>query len=105
REGPCVIIASHGMMVEGTGSYLLGRAILTSGDERHAIFLCGYMDPRSPGFRLLHHGSQPIIDYGENDRVTRTIPPERIASFSLTSHASFEELLEVADAVPRRSVV
>jgi hypothetical protein len=93
------------MMVEGTGSYLLGRAILTGGEERHAIFLCGYMDPRFPGFRLLHHGGQPVIDFGENDRVTRTIAPERIAGFSLTSHASFEELVDVADAVPRRSLV
>src|SRR5262249_17380898 len=61
--------------------------------------------PRTPGFRLLHQGAQPEIDYGENDRVRRTIPAENIARFPLTSHASFEELTEVADALPRRTLV
>jgi Cft2 family RNA processing exonuclease len=105
QRGPCLIIASHGMMVEGTSSYLLGRAILTGTDERLAIFLCGYMDPRTPGFRLLHHGHHEVIDYGENDRIRRTIPAERIAGYHVSSHASFEELLQVAQAVPRTNLI
>ncbi len=103
-DGPCVIVASHGMMAEGTSSYLLARAILTSGGSKHGIFICGYMDPRTPGFRLLHRREQPVIDLGENDRVPRTIPAENIAYYSISSHASFEELVELADTVPTKTV-
>jgi len=72
------------MVVEGTNSYLLGRAILTSGDPRHAIFICGYVDPRTPGFRLYEQRHLLDIKLGERDSVPRTIPPERIKRFSLT---------------------
>ena len=104
-EGPCVIVATHGMMAENTGSYRIGRAILTSGDPRHAVFLCGYMDPRTPGFRLHHQAALGEVEYGTGDRVTLTVPHESVGRFSLSSHASFEELVEVADRVPRKTLV
>lgn len=104
RRSPCVVIASHGMMAEGTGSYLIGRAILAGDDPRHAIFLCGYMDPRTPGFRLRHQCDQSVIDFGPSDLITRNIPPDRIQFHRLTAHASYEELVEVASRVARRSV-
>ena len=100
----CAVIASHGMMTEGTGSYLIGRAILGNDDQRHAILLTGYMDPRSPGFRLIHQKHEAIIDFGPGDAISRRIPPERIQFFRLTSHASYEELVEVALSVPSQSV-
>src|SRR5262249_4316670 len=103
--GPGIIIASHGMVAEGTTSYLFAKAILASGDERHAIFICGYVDPRMPGFRLREQAKRDVIELGENDSVQRTIPSERIRAFSLTSHASFEELLDVAQAVPKKSLI
>jgi len=101
---PCVVIASHGMMTEGTGSYLIGRAILRNDDQRHAILLTGYMDPRSPGFRLSHQKNEAVIDFGPGDAITRRIPSERIQLHRLTSHASYEELVEVALSTPKRSV-
>jgi Cft2 family RNA processing exonuclease len=104
RKAPSIIIASHGMMAENTGSYFIGRAILTGNDSRHSICLCGYMDPRTPGFRLRHQREEPLIDYGVGDPVSRTIPPERIQFFRLTAHASYEELQEVAHSVPKQSV-
>ncbi len=104
QKAPCVVIASHGMMTEGTGSYLIARAILASADPRHAIFLCGYMDPRTPGFRLRFQRDQPIIDFGPGDPITRSIPPERIQFHRLTAHASYEELVDVVWSIPKRSV-
>ena len=100
----CVVIASHGMMAEGTGSYLIGRAILGNDDQRHAILLTGYMDPRSPGFRLSHQRGEAVIDFGPGDAIKRRIPSERIQFHRLTSHASYEELVDVAVSVPSRSV-
>lgn len=101
---PSVIIASHGMMTENTGSYLIGRAILTGGDPRHAIFLCGYMDPRTPGFRLRQQCEAAVIDFGLKDTVNRTIPKERIQFHRLTAHASYEELVQVASRVPSKTL-
>ena len=98
------MIASHGMMAEGTGSYLIGRAVLGSDDQRHAILLTGYMDPRSPGFRLRHQRNEAVIDFGPGDAITRRIPSENIQFYRLTSHASYEELVEVAISIPKRSV-
>lgn len=94
--GPAVIIASHGMLMRPTGSYMLARAILRSGDDRHAIFLCGYMDPRTPGFRLINQKNNPQIRLCDDDIVTPRLPPERIEHHSLSAHASYEELIEVA---------
>jgi Cft2 family RNA processing exonuclease len=104
RQAPCVIIASHGMVQENTGSYYIARAILGGDDPRHAIFLCGYMDPRTPGFRLRWQSEESVIDFGAGDPVTRKIPAERIQVYRLTAHASYEELVEVALNTARRSV-
>lgn len=104
QQAPCVVIASHGMLTEGTGSYLIARAILASDDPRHAIFLCGYMDPRTPGFRLRHQRDEAVIDFGPGDLIARKIPPERIQFHRLTAHASYEELVEVGLSTPKRSV-
>ncbi len=103
-QASCAVIASHGMMAEGTGSYLIGRAVLGSDDQRHGILLTGYMDPRSPGFRLRHQRNEAVIDYGPSDAITRRIPSENIQFYRLTSHASYEELVEVAISIPKRSV-
>jgi len=104
EQGACAVIASHGMMAEETGSYLIGRAILAGEDQRHAILLTGYMDPRSPGFRLRHQRNEAIIDFGQGDPITRRIPSRNIQFYRLTSHASYEELVEVATSIPERSV-
>lgn len=101
---PCAIIASHGMMMEKTGSYFIGRAILGGDDERHAIFLCGYMDPRTPGYRLHHQCCEPIIDYGIGDAILRKIPETRIRFYRLTAHASYQELVEVGTRIPLKTV-
>jgi Cft2 family RNA processing exonuclease len=104
EQGACAVIASHGMMAEETGSYLIGRAILAGEDQRHAILLTGYMDPRSPGFRLRHQRNEAVIDFGQGDAITRRLPSENIQFHRLTSHASYEELVEVATSIPERSV-
>lgn len=101
---PSVIIASHGMMTEGTGSFLIGRAILTGIDERNAIFLCGYMDPRTPGFRLMHQCDASTIEFALGELLQRTIPPANIQFHKLTAHASYEELCDVAVNIPTKSV-
>lgn len=101
---PSIIIASHGMMAENTGSFLIGRAILTGQDKRHAIFLCGYMDPRTPGFRLKNHCEAPQIEFGLGDLIERNIPATNIQFHRLTAHASYEELCEVAVRVATKSV-
>lgn len=103
-KGPCIVVSSHGMMMVNTGSYFIGRAILTGNDERHGVFLCGYMDPLTPGFRLREQRAAERIDYGPGDVITRGIPTENIQYHRLTAHASYEELTEVAVQTPLRSL-
>jgi predicted metal-dependent RNase len=97
-RGPAVLIATHGMLMEDTGSYFLARAILTSEDPRHAIFLSGYMDPRTPGFRLLHQRGQEQIRLGTDDVVLVKRPKAegRIQHHNLSAHGSHAELVQVA---------
>ncbi|TNE47314.1 MAG: MBL fold metallo-hydrolase [Deltaproteobacteria bacterium] len=105
EKGPAVIVSSHGMMAENTGSYSIAIAILQQQPLLDRIFLCGYMDPRTPGSRLKRRFLyDETIPMGSSTFVSREAADEAVKEFSITSHASYEELEELALKVPQESV-
>ena len=104
-QAPCAVIASHGMMAEGTGSYLIGRAILAGATISGMRFF-------SPG-TWIHVARVSVSVTRGTKRSSISAPamrsreesrPANIQFYRLTSHASYEELVEVAISIPKRSV-
>lgn len=62
---PMIVIASSGMMMEGTASYAWGREILN--EPESAICIVGWQDPNTPGGRILNatRGGTVLLPTGE----------------------------------------
>ena len=99
---PCLIIATNGMMVENTPSARLARWMIRS--EKHGIFFCGYVDPDTLGYRVLHSRPGDRLSFlPEEDPVE--VKNGNIRRFYLSSHADRAELLQVARALHPRMIV
>ena len=99
---PCLIIATNGMMVENTPSARLARWMIT--EERHGIFFCGYVDPDTLGYRVLHArpGDRLPFSPGEDPVEVRN---GNVKRFYLSSHADRSQLLEVARTLHPRMII
>lgn len=99
--GPRLFVLTAGMLTEKTTSHELALRLLD--DERHAIFLVGYVDPDTPGGRLKASvPGQPFRFGADQPPVARACGLE---TFDLTAHASREELLDFVGQVSPRAVV
>jgi Cft2 family RNA processing exonuclease len=101
-RGPAIVLASSGMMLPETASNALARRVLAR--ERDAIFVVGYQDPDSPGFRVQHAAVGDPIDLDDGrPPVLRRCLVER---HRFRAHSSRHELLAAARKMkPRRAVV
>lgn len=99
---PCLIIATNGMMVENTPSARLARRMIA--EEKHGIFFCGYVDPDTLGYRVLHAhpGDRLVFDPREEPVEVRN---GGIRRFFLSSHADRPQLLEVARTLDPKMIV
>ncbi|HYM20185.1 MAG TPA: MBL fold metallo-hydrolase [Candidatus Kapabacteria bacterium] len=88
---PSIVLASSGMMQEGTSSYLLAQRWLRK--QNFAICFIGYTDPRTPGYVVSHAEAGTRIKFGN---MKRDVPVRsRIERFRFSAHARREELLEI----------
>ncbi len=98
---PSIVIASSGMMMEKTTSYRLAPRWLA--EKKNAIFVVGYMDPQTPGFRVAR------AEKGEKIRLTDfshdQIVQCSIDNFRFTSHARRERLLEIVQKTKPNRVI
>lgn len=101
-EGPALVLASSGMLLPETASNALARRVLTRAED--AIFIAGYQDPESPGFRVQHSKIGDSIDLGDGRP-----PVERqceVSRFHFRAHSTRAELLRAARHMkPRRTVL
>ncbi len=99
--GPCVIVASSGMLSGGASAFY-ARQIATQ--ARDAILLTGYQDEESPGRSLLAmaagQGPRELRLGGETVSVACTV-----ASYGLSAHADRLQLAGLLHAVRPRTVV
>ncbi|MCK7527288.1 MAG: hypothetical protein MZV64_61625 [Ignavibacteriales bacterium] len=49
-KSPCIVVASSGMMIEGTASFNLSKRWIKQSNS--AIFIVGYMDESTPGYKI-----------------------------------------------------
>jgi len=88
---PCIVVASSGMMIEGTASFNLAKTWLKKKDS--AIFTVGYMDENTPGYRASNAklGNKiQLTDYSEKQIVKCLIK-----QFKFSAHSNREGLLEI----------
>ena len=100
-SGPCVIVASSGML-SGGASVFYARELVKS--DRDAILITGYQDEESPGRALLNlaqkEGSRQI-KLGE-DLVDVAC---RVEKYGLSAHADRVQMIALLEALRPRTVV
>jgi Cft2 family RNA processing exonuclease len=98
---PSIVLASSGMMMEKTMSYRYAPRWLA--EKKHAIFIVGYMDPRTPGYRLSRSTRWEKIrlsDYHLEQTVQCSVD-----QFRFTSHARRERLLDIIRNTKPKQVI
>jgi cleavage and polyadenylation specificity factor subunit 3 len=100
-QKPSIVLASSGMVIEGTFSFKAAKRWLDKSEN--AIFIVGYMDPETPGYRLSQatKGMKlQLTDFSEPATVRCSID-----KFRFTAHARREGLLSIVETLRPRSVI
>lgn len=101
EKGPCVIVASSGMLTGGASNFYARKML---GNEHDAILLTGYQDEESPGRALLalasQSGSKTYELSGETIDVKATV-----ATFNLSAHADRLQMASLIESVHPRTVL
>lgn len=98
---PSIVLASSGMMQEGTASYLLAQRWLRH--EHFAICFIGYTDPRTPGYEVANAQRGKRIRFGS---MKREVPVRcRIERFRFSAHARRDGLLDIVERLRPKFVV
>ncbi len=97
----CIVLASSGMMVERTASFNLAKTWITQKDS--AIFVVGYMDPNTPGFRVSNSYKGGKIKFSDFDE-ERDVKCE-IKKFRFSAHSKREGLLRIVKKLKPENVI
>jgi Cft2 family RNA processing exonuclease len=102
KKNPGIVLASSGMMLEGTASFKLADYWLKQ--ENFAVFCVGYMDENTPGFKVVNSKKGDVIQLGEFGKPFKIkCGVERLY---FTSHSKREDLLQiVANSKPKRVIL
>ncbi len=98
---PCIAVASSGMMIEGTASFNLAKSWLKQKDS--SIFIVGYMDENTPGFK--------ISNAKKNDKIKMSDFSEAIdvkcstKHFKFSAHSNREGLIEIVRKLKPSNVI
>ena len=99
-EGPCVIIASSGMLTGGASAFYAQKML---GNENDGILLTGYQDEESPGRVLLslvsNSTNRTLKIFGEPMEVKSTV-----ATFNLSAHADRLQMASLIESLHPRTV-
>ncbi len=101
KKNPGIVLASSGMMIEGTKSYKLADFWLSQ--KNFAIFGVGYMDPETPGYRVINSLKGSYIQL--NDFSQPKIVNCEINKFYFPSHSKREELLKIVELTHAQNVI
>jgi len=98
---PAIVLASSGMMVELTNSFMLAKRWLHKKDS--AIFTVGYMDPSTPGSTVASARKGDKIQLTDKDR-KQEVKCE-IKNFRFSAHSKREELLSLIEILGADNIV
>lgn len=99
---PCFIVATSGMMLENTPSALIAKDMV--GNDKHAIFFVGYLDPDTLGYKVLHAKTGEAYAF-ELGGEPVTIQSNNRQSFDLSAHAHRDELIDFIYRLQPKNVV
>ena len=98
---PSIVLASSGMLLEKTASFNLSQYWIKK--HRSAIFTVGYMEEKTPGFKLENAAM------GDKIKLSEYLEPEiikcDIKRFRFPSHALREELIEIVKKLNPAKVI
>jgi len=98
---PCIVLASSGMMVESTNSFILAKRWLQKNDS--AIFTVGYMDPSTPGSIIAGSKRGDQIQLTGRDKKVEV--KCEIRNFRFSAHSKREELVSIVKKLNPEKVV
>lgn len=101
KNNPSIVIASSGMMLQGTTSYKLFK--YWAAQELFGVFGVGYMDSETPGFRIMNASKNEEIQLTELGECVK-INCE-IERFYFPSHSKREELIKIVKQVNPQTVI
>ncbi len=95
----CIVLASSGMMIEGTASYSLAKRWINQNNS--AIFTVGYMEENTPGyiFSKAVKGEKIIL----NDSVSEV--KCTIKNFKFSAHSKREGILKLVERTNPKNVI
>lgn len=100
-KNPSIILASSGMMLEGTPSFKLAEKFIKQKDS--AIFSVGYMEETTPGSRITEALK------GEKVKLSPNSKPEEIKcivkKFRFPAHAKREGLIEIVNKLKPEKLI
>lgn len=96
-----IVLAASGMMIENTLSFKLAKQWLLH--TKNAIFTVGYMDPETPGYRIINAKKGDLI------QLTNSMEPQTarcdIERFRFSSHSTREGLLSIVEKLKPDTVI
>lgn len=90
-NNPSIILASSGMMIEGTMSYRLASEWFKN--KNSAIFTVGYMEPNLPGYKIANAKRGDKIQL--SDTKEEELVECGIAKFNFSAHSNRDGLIEI----------
>ncbi len=88
---PCIVLASSGMMIEGTASFNLGERWINQSNS--AIFTVGYMEENTPGYIFSKAKKGAKIILKDTEKEVKCI----IENFRFSAHSRREGIIKIAE--------
>ena len=98
---PCIVLASSGMMIKGTSSFVFAKSWLKQKDS--AIFTVGYMDTNTPGYVIANSERGDKVQLTDFDELAEV--KCEIKNFKFSAHARREDLLKIVDKLKPDNVI
>jgi len=98
---PSIVLASSGMLIESTNSFMLAKRGLHKKDS--AIFTVGYMDPSTPGSIVAKAKRGDKIQMTKRDRKVEV--KCEIKNFNFSAHSKREELLSIVEKLNPNKII
>lgn len=98
---PCILVASSGMMIEGTASFKLAKHWFKQSSS--AIFVVGYMDEKTPGFKISNAKKNDKIKLSDFSEVADV--KCSIKHFRFSAHSNREGLIEIVRKLKPETVI
>ena len=98
---PSIVLASSGMMIESTNSFMLAKRWLQK--KNAAIFTVGYMDPSTPGSIISKSRKGETIQLTERDDIVEV--KCEIKNFRFSAHSKREELISIVKKLNPENII